>query len=96
MALAGLYGKPEDTVVAELGDLVRNQLIECEQLGVELRFGTEVTDDLVDRLAPDVVVVATGSEPNRPWWAPPPPPLEITVATASITCMNRSVKSELP
>ena len=64
---------------AELGDLVRNQLIECEQLGVELRFGTEVTDDLVDRLAPDVVVVATGSEPNRPWWAPPPPPLEITV-----------------
>ncbi|MEZ5145199.1 MAG: mycofactocin system FadH/OYE family oxidoreductase 2 [Acidimicrobiales bacterium] len=58
---------------AELGDLVRNQMIECEELGVELRFGTEVTPELVDHLDPDVVVVATGSVPARPWWAPPPP-----------------------
>ena len=34
--------------------------------------GVEATVELVDALAPDAVVVATGSVPARPWWAPPP------------------------
>ncbi|HEV7680356.1 MAG TPA: FAD-dependent oxidoreductase [Candidatus Dormibacteraeota bacterium] len=35
------------------------------KLGVEVRLDTEVTPDLVEELHPDVVVVATGSEPRR-------------------------------
>ncbi len=55
---------------AEFGDLVRNQLHECRRLGVEFEFGIEVTADEVARRRPDTVVVATGSRPARPYWAP--------------------------
>ncbi|MGZ4694655.1 MAG: mycofactocin system FadH/OYE family oxidoreductase 2 [Acidimicrobiales bacterium] len=58
---------------AEFGDLVRNQVHECGLLGVEIRTGTEATVELIDGLRPDAVVVATGSTPARPWWAPPMP-----------------------
>jgi 2,4-dienoyl-CoA reductase (NADPH2) len=56
---------------AELGDVVRNQLAECRRAGVDIELGQRVTVDLVAELRPDVVVVATGSVPARPWWAPP-------------------------
>ena len=56
---------------AELGDLVRNQLAECRRLGVEVRYGSRVDLELIRAEAPDAVVVATGAEPARPWWAPP-------------------------
>ena len=55
---------------AEFGDLVRNQLHECQRLGVEFEFGVEVTADEVERRGADTVVVATGSRPARPYWAP--------------------------
>ena len=55
---------------AEFGDLVRNQLHECRRLGVEFEFGVDVTADEVERRRPDTVVVATGSRPARPYWAP--------------------------
>jgi 2,4-dienoyl-CoA reductase (NADPH2) len=54
---------------AELGDLVRNQLHECRQLGVQLRFGEEATVDDVLAAGAVTVVVATGSRPRRPFWA---------------------------
>ncbi len=54
---------------AELGDLVRNQVHACEQLGVDIRTGTEATPELVAGLQPDAVVVATGAAPSPPWWA---------------------------
>jgi mycofactocin system FadH/OYE family oxidoreductase 2 len=56
---------------AEFGDLVRNQLTECRRLGVELRFSQAVWPGLVAEVRPDEVIVATGAEPSRPWWAPP-------------------------
>jgi len=56
---------------AELGDVVRNQLAECRRAGVDIELGQRVTVDLVVELRPDVVVVATGSVPARPSWAPP-------------------------
>ena len=56
---------------AELGDVVRNQVAECERAGVDIELGQRVTVDLVAALRPDVVVVATGSVPARPQWAPP-------------------------
>jgi NADPH-dependent 2,4-dienoyl-CoA reductase/sulfur reductase-like enzyme len=55
---------------AELGDMVRNQVTECERLGVEIRLGEGVWPGLVAERRPDHVIVATGAEPQRPWWVP--------------------------
>ena len=55
---------------AEIGDLIRNQLIECEGLGVEIRCETPVDAALVRELAPEAVIVATGSVPAPPYWVP--------------------------
>jgi 2,4-dienoyl-CoA reductase (NADPH2) len=56
---------------AELGDMIRNQLAECRRLGVEIVYGVGVWPGLVEEKAPDHVIVATGAEPQRPWWVPP-------------------------
>jgi 2,4-dienoyl-CoA reductase (NADPH2) len=53
---------------AEFGDLIRNQLHECRELGVGLVCGEDVSVDRVLELDPHVVVVATGSRPRRPYW----------------------------
>ena len=55
---------------AEFGDMIRNQLAEARRLGVVLRLGVSVGPDLVDEERPDHVIVATGAEAARPWWAP--------------------------
>jgi 2,4-dienoyl-CoA reductase (NADPH2) len=55
---------------AELGDLIRNQLAECRRLGVRIEHGVAVWPGLVDERRPDHVIVATGAEPQRPWWVP--------------------------
>ena len=54
---------------AEFGDLVRNQVSEARRAGVIVEY--DVTVDLaeVQRRRADTVIVATGSEPARPWWA---------------------------
>ena len=53
---------------AEFGDIIRNQMNECERLGVQFTFGVGVWPGLVSEKRPDHVIVATGSEPQRPWW----------------------------
>jgi 2,4-dienoyl-CoA reductase (NADPH2) len=53
---------------AEFGDIVRNQLTECRRLGVTIEYGVAVWPGLVTEKAPDHVIVATGAEPQRPWW----------------------------
>jgi 2,4-dienoyl-CoA reductase (NADPH2) len=55
---------------AEFGDIVRNQLTECRRLGVSIEYGVGVWPGFVAEKAPDHVIVATGAEPQRPWWAP--------------------------
>lgn len=55
---------------AEFGDLVRNQLAEARRLGVRVEYGVAVWPGLVAERRPDHVIVATGSEPQRPWWVP--------------------------
>ncbi|HEV8063949.1 MAG TPA: mycofactocin system FadH/OYE family oxidoreductase 2 [Acidimicrobiales bacterium] len=53
---------------AEFGDLIRNQLHECAELGVTLELGVEAdTEDLLAREA-DGLLIATGSRPRRPYW----------------------------
>jgi mycofactocin system FadH/OYE family oxidoreductase 2 len=56
---------------AEFGDLVRNQVAECRRLGVTIEYGVSVWPGLVAEKKPDQVIVATGAEAARPWWAPP-------------------------
>ncbi|WP_322766362.1 mycofactocin system FadH/OYE family oxidoreductase 2 [Frankia sp. Cr1] len=64
---------------AEFGDLVRNQLAELRTLGVAIKTGVRVDVGYVRDHHPDVVVVATGSRPARPWWAGPDDPRICTV-----------------
>ena len=54
---------------AEFGDLVRNQVSECRRRGVTVEYGVTVDEAEVARRRPDVVIVATGADPTRPWWA---------------------------
>jgi 2,4-dienoyl-CoA reductase (NADPH2) len=54
---------------AEFADLVRNLAAHARRLGIPVACGRELTADDVRALAPDVVVLATGARPARPWWA---------------------------
>ncbi len=56
---------------AELGDLIRNQIAACARSGVEIRCGVNAGVEEVMDLRPDAVIIATGSLPNLPPWAPP-------------------------
>ena len=55
---------------AEFGDMIRNQLTECRRLGVTIEYGVSVWPGLIAERKPDHVIVATGAEPQRPWWVP--------------------------
>ena len=55
---------------AEFGDMIRNQLTECARYRVRVHYGRELLARDVLALDPDVVVVATGAVPSRPYWAP--------------------------
>jgi 2,4-dienoyl-CoA reductase (NADPH2) len=55
---------------AEFGDLIRNQLTECRRLGVTLTTDTWADLELVRARRADVVVIATGAHPVRPWFVP--------------------------
>jgi len=55
---------------AEFGDMIRNQVTECTRLGVSFEYGVSVWPGLVAERRPDHVIVATGAEPQRPWWVP--------------------------
>ncbi len=55
---------------AELGDVIRNQLVECERHGVAIEYGVSADVSLVSSRRPDAVIVATGSEFNSPYWMP--------------------------
>lgn len=45
---------------------VEDRIAALKALGVELRFGTEATEELVRSLSPCAVLVATGAKPIRP------------------------------
>ncbi|SHK39239.1 2,4-dienoyl-CoA reductase [Shimia gijangensis] len=51
---------------AEFGGLVSNLARELDQLDVEIRLKTKVTPDYVRQIAPDAVILATGSVPFTP------------------------------
>lgn len=48
------------------GDLtgaIRSLIVKCERNGVQIRRNTEATPELLKKMAPDAVIVATGSNP---------------------------------
>lgn len=49
----------------EFGWITRDLSAQLEKLGVDVRLGAEATPALVDELAPDAVIVATGAVPSR-------------------------------
>jgi 2,4-dienoyl-CoA reductase (NADPH2) len=55
---------------AEFGDIVRNLVHACRRAKVDIRLGVAADVDTVMAESPDVVVIATGAEPARPYWAP--------------------------
>jgi 2,4-dienoyl-CoA reductase (NADPH2) len=55
---------------AEFGDIVRNLVHECRRAGVDLRVGVDADVATVMAEHPDAVVITTGAEPARPYWAP--------------------------
>ena len=64
---------------AEFGDIIRNQLHELQRLEVKVVYGHAIDADEVARLRPDVVVVATGATPARPYWAQADDPTVVDV-----------------
>ncbi len=57
---------------AELLDITRNLIASVSRLGVDVRTGQAATVEIITALRPDVVVLATGARPVRPWWAGSP------------------------
>lgn len=55
--------QPEHATIAEVTSYLEASI---QDLGVDIRTGTEGTADSIARLEPDILVVATGSEPNLP------------------------------
>lgn len=45
---------------------IRYQLHMCKKNGVDIRFNTEATPELIKELAPDVLIMATGAKPIVP------------------------------
>jgi 2,4-dienoyl-CoA reductase-like NADH-dependent reductase (Old Yellow Enzyme family) len=60
----------------EFLDVVLWRARELDRLGVRVEVDCDVTPDEVRRRAPDVVVVATGSQPRLCGWYPPMPHLD--------------------
>lgn len=54
---------------AEFFDIARNLIVAARREGVDLRTGVEATPDTIRAESPDVVILATGARPARPWWA---------------------------
>jgi 2,4-dienoyl-CoA reductase (NADPH2) len=54
---------------AELLDLTRNLAADAQRLGVNIRMGTELGAADIRAQQPDVVILATGARPARPWWS---------------------------
>jgi mycofactocin system FadH/OYE family oxidoreductase 2 len=50
----------------EFGDAARNLQREIIEAGVEVHTGIEVTAEMIEREAPDAVIIATGSRPALP------------------------------
>jgi pyruvate/2-oxoglutarate dehydrogenase complex dihydrolipoamide dehydrogenase (E3) component len=74
---------------AALGEAVRHLAAEVQRLGVEVRLGVEATVEMVERAAPDAVIVATGSTAHVP-------PLELDDAIPVMTTRDLLAREPAP
>ena len=54
----------------DLANIVEWQKVQLDKLGVKIELETEVTPDLIRRIKPDVVIIATGARPYIPETVP--------------------------
>jgi 2,4-dienoyl-CoA reductase (NADPH2) len=54
---------------AEFLDITRNLVAQAQRLSVDIRMSVEADADVIRAAQPDVVILATGARPARPWWA---------------------------
>jgi mycofactocin system FadH/OYE family oxidoreductase 2 len=54
---------------AEFLDITRNLVAHARRLEIDIRTGTEVDRAAIRAGRPEVVILATGARPARPWWA---------------------------
>lgn len=50
----------------EITDFIVWQLAQCKKLNIDIKYNAEVTLDIIKKLRPDSIVLATGSEPVLP------------------------------
>lgn len=76
---------------SEFGGITRYLIKQMDMLGVTVNLGTEATPELVMREKPDVVIIATGSQPLRP---PLPGGEQDNVLTARDVLQGKAVVGE--
>jgi mycofactocin system FadH/OYE family oxidoreductase 2 len=54
---------------AELLDITRNLVAHAHRLQIDIRTGVDADPTGIGLIGADVVVLATGARPSRPWWA---------------------------
>ena len=77
--------QPEHATVGEVTSYLETVVA---QLGVEVHLKTDATPEVLARLAPDAIIVATGSEPNLPG--------TVSSDTALSRSLGRQVLPEIP
>lgn len=74
----------------EIAAFIVWQATQLEKLGVEVRYNTELTADMIREGQPDTVVAATGSRP----WAPPFPGLEQDFVISAVDLLEGRTYAE--
>ena len=74
----------------EITSFIVWQRMQLEKLGVEVRYGTELTGDIVKNEKPDTLVIAAGSQP----WAPPVPGLDQDFVISAVDLLRGNVSAE--
>lgn len=50
----------------DITQMVRNYIVLCQKYNVDIHTNCEMTEDLLQQIAPDVAVIATGAKPLKP------------------------------
>ena len=89
--LGGMYGcAAVPPWKGEITSFIVWQRVQLEKLGVEVRYGTELTGDTVKNEKPDTLVIAAGSQP----WAPPVPGLDQDFVISAVDLLRGNVSAE--
>lgn len=89
--LGGMYGcAAVPPWKGEITSFIVWQRTQLEKLGVDIRYNTELTADMVENDKPDTLVIAAGSQP----WAPPVPGLDQDFVISAVDVLKGNVSAE--